>query len=274
VDGVEAPRVAAVHQVAQQVVTGRAGLAPGTDHDDRRRLQQAGDGAGVGALLPGVLRSRGVGGGLDGELDADDAVLELGRRGPAGVAEDADHPAVVGQRVGEEPGDAPLPGGGRQVLEQERAEPAALVRVVDHERHLRRRRPRHAVVAGHCDEPVAQLGDEGDAVVVVHRREALDLAGREAWSRREEAEVDRPGRQAAVEGDEGIGVGRGDGATWTVPPSVVTTSAAQCGGGSVQAEGGAAPVTASAAARRARAPPACDADHRVPSAPVYRTGAR
>src|SRR3712207_9509147 len=50
------------------------------------------------------------------------------------VGEDAQHRAVGREDLGDEPGDALGAGGGGQVLQQHRADAAALVRVLHHER--------------------------------------------------------------------------------------------------------------------------------------------
>ena len=63
-----------------------------------------------------------------------------------------------------------LAGDGGEVLEQERAKPAALVRVVDDEGHLGLVLPGPPVVAGHGDELVAEHRDERDAVGQVDGR--------------------------------------------------------------------------------------------------------
>ncbi len=52
------------------------------------------------------------------------------------LAEDLDHPAVVGQHLGHEPVDAALTAGLGEVLEQQLADPAALVGVLDEEGDL------------------------------------------------------------------------------------------------------------------------------------------
>ena len=79
------------------------------------------------------------------------------------AAEHAEHLAVAGERLGDEPGDPALSGGGRQVLEQGGADPSTLVFVADDERHLGRVGARLTVVASDADEPVAELGHQRDA---------------------------------------------------------------------------------------------------------------
>ena len=91
-----------------------------------------------------ITPSDGVGR-LDRELERHHAVLDVADQAVAGVAEGLDHPLVVGQHLGDEPLDAALPAGLREVLEQELADAAALLGVLDEERDLGlagRRRPR------------------------------------------------------------------------------------------------------------------------------------
>ena len=95
-----------------------------------------------------------------------------------------------------------LPGPRREVLEQHRGEPAAVVGVVDEEGHLGLGPVAPAVVAGHTDELVASQRDEGEAVDVVDVGEVLEVALGEARPRAEVAEVDALGRLPVVEGRE------------------------------------------------------------------------
>ena len=75
-----------------------------------------------------------------------------------------------------------------------------LLGVVDDERHLGLGAvARVAVIARDRDHLVAELGDERHAVVVVDLGEAFDLARRQHRVGREEPEVDRLLRQAAVQ---------------------------------------------------------------------------
>ncbi len=82
-----------------------------------------------------ITPDRGVGG-VDRELEVHHAVVVLARDAVAGVAEGLDHPAVVGQHLGDEPLDAALAAGLGEVLEQQLGDPAALVLVLDQERDL------------------------------------------------------------------------------------------------------------------------------------------
>ena len=79
---------------------------------------------------------------VDRELHVHDAVLEAAGDLVAGVAEDLEHPDVVGQDLGDELLDADLAPDLGEVLEQQLADAAVLVPVLDEERDLGRRRPR------------------------------------------------------------------------------------------------------------------------------------
>ena len=101
-----------------------------------RGLKNALDRGRLGAVLAACHHpDRGVGR-LDRELEADHAVLEAADQPVAGVAEGLDHPVVVGEHLGDEPLDAALAAGLGEVLEQELADPAALLGVLDQERDL------------------------------------------------------------------------------------------------------------------------------------------
>ena len=70
----------------------------------------------------------------EAQLDHAGVVRVVG--GVAGVGEDPDHPRVLREHLGDEALDAALPGGGGEVLQQQRADAAALLRVVDDEGDL------------------------------------------------------------------------------------------------------------------------------------------
>ena len=72
--------------------------------------------------------------------------------------------AVVGEHIGSEPGDAVAASDGRQVLEQQRGDALALVRVVDHERDLGIVTPGPPFVARPPAEFAVDLDDQRDAV--------------------------------------------------------------------------------------------------------------
>ena len=87
-------------------------------------------------MLAGPHHADGGVGGVDRELQPHHAVLEAARDLVAHLAEDLDHPAVLRQDLGDELVDAALAAGLGEVLEQQLADPAALVGVLDQEGHL------------------------------------------------------------------------------------------------------------------------------------------
>ena len=121
------------------------------------------------------------------------------------------------------------------MLEQDRAEPAALVGVA-----RRRTRPRPvrsaavgagALVAADGDDLVAEQGDERHPGVVVDDGEPLELARRHARVRPEVAQVARALGQPVVQGAPARRRRSGRiGRRCTTPPSEATTSASQCRG--------------------------------------------
>ena len=78
--------------------------------------------------------------------------------------------------------------------------------VRDHERHLGLVGPLVTVVARHGDEPVVELGHEGEPVVVVDVGEPLDLGRGEGRVVGEEAEIAGTLGQVVVEVDEPLPV--------------------------------------------------------------------
>ena len=120
----------------------------------------------------------------------DDAVFDGSALAPeARGLEDFEHPPVVDERVGTEAGDALGRRVGREVLEEQRGQPAALVLVGDRERDFGLVTVGESIVATDGDHLLAQERDERHAVVVVDGREMRDLAIGQVRPRTEEAEV-------------------------------------------------------------------------------------
>ena len=181
-------------------------VVAGADDGDGPRQQQPGDGPGVGALLApldGVEELLGL---LEGEVEVDDAAVEVPLDRPPGPAEHRQHRPVVGQHLGREAGDAVGAGDRRQVLEQERGDALALVGVVDLERGVGVVAAGPALVAGPGDELALALDDEGDAVDEVDLGEVPEIGVAQVRLRREEAAVDALAGLAVVEGGERRGV--------------------------------------------------------------------
>ncbi len=211
VDRVDRSGEAVREQRAEDLVPGRARLPGGPDDGHGRRSQQTGHRARLGAVLP---RADDLDGGrclLDGERELDVAVGHLAGDLEPGAAEDGEHPAVLRQHVGDEALHPALAGRRLHVLEQQRAEPAPLVGVLDDDRDLGVVGARVAGVAAHAHDLVAQDRDDRGALVVVHGREALDVARRQRADHGEEPVVDALRGQAPVERAQPLGVGGRDG---------------------------------------------------------------
>ncbi len=138
VDRVDRAGEVGAQQVRQHGVAdlGRVGGRP--DHRDRRRMQHVVHAARLGPLLAGVADGERALGGVDVELQVQHALGERPAHLVAGIAEDPHHLVVLHQHLGLEPAHTVLAGGRGEVLQQDRAEPAALVLVADDEGHLRR----------------------------------------------------------------------------------------------------------------------------------------
>ncbi len=163
-----------------------------------------------------MLAAFGAGDGLglrvDGDLEVDDLTGRPGLDAEAGAEEHVDHAGVVGEDVGFQDPDAPGTRGGGDVLQEQPAEPLALVVVADGEGDLRVFRLLGITdVAHQARDLVAGQRDERQLVQVVHAGAAPDHVVAGADHRAERAVGQgRPG-QAADEGDQAVGVLRPDG---------------------------------------------------------------
>ena len=118
---------------------------------------------------------------------------------------------VVGERLGNEPGDPVTTGGNGQLLEEGGGDAGSLVVVSGDEGDLGAWAVGEAVVAPDADDLRADDRDQCLAVVVVDVCEPLDLGGAEMGVDGEEPRPLGLGRQPLVEADERGGVGRDDG---------------------------------------------------------------
>src|SRR5262249_22979196 len=121
------------------------------------------------------------------------------------------HGPVLRQYLGHETGDAGLPGRLREVLEQGRADAAALVRVLDDERDLGVGRV-HAqpLVPAYGDEVVAQRRHQCLPVGVVDVDGPFEVTRGDTGVRGEVAQVAGPVGEAGVQRYHQVGVVRRD----------------------------------------------------------------
>ncbi len=206
VHGVHRSGESVVQQLAEQLVSQSAGLPPRPDDRDARRLEQAADRSRFGRSGAGLHGRLRLFRRLEPEVHLDDSTLEPAAGLEPGLPEHGDHAPVRGQHHCGERGDPHLAGRSREVLEQDRAQAAALVLVVDEERHLGIGTSWHPVVASDPDELVTEQRDEREPVVTVDVGQVLDFGSTEPRPGAEEPEVDRLRRLAAVEGDESFAI--------------------------------------------------------------------
>ena len=167
------------------------------------RNQDPRHGPGVGALLAALDAVEELVGGGEVPVEIDHAGVETSLQRPTGLGEHGEHPAVVAEDLGGEPLDAVRPGDGREVFEEERGDPFAVARVVDHERCLGLVAPRPALVARPSDQLVVRLDRQRHAVGHVDRGEVIELLLTQLRLGGEVPTVDALGRLTAVELGEG-----------------------------------------------------------------------
>jgi hypothetical protein len=142
-------------------------------------------------VLSFLDRRSGPVGGLDQHLDVHQVALDAGPLRESGGPEDAEHPIVVSRGLRDEAGDAALPGGGRQVLEQDGADSPTLLLVADDERHLGRVVGALTVVTSDTHDPVAQLCHQRHPTLAVHVDGSLSPLGNRCLLGGEQLEEDR-----------------------------------------------------------------------------------
>ena len=138
---------------------------------------------------------------IDVEVHAYDSAFVVSMLDEPGVAKHVTHAAVSGQRVGDEPVDAPGTGKGGQVLEQQCAQSPPLMGIVDHKGDLGLV-VGDVLVAGHGDDLVVEDAYQGHAPIMVHMGEMFDLVRSEVGVVREVPQVNRLVGQPSVKGQQ------------------------------------------------------------------------
>ncbi len=168
--------------VAEELASDRATPARGADHGDRGRGEewtQRGDDGGVVAFLDTRRQYAGCG---DGEAELDLAALPHVPELEPGVSEHCQGRRVRCHHLGDEPFDAGVARPAGELLEQACADPAALLGVIDRERHLGRFASADTCVASnrhHAHLPIAvgQPAGERAALRPVRIEQRLDQFG-------------------------------------------------------------------------------------------------
>ena len=135
------------------------------------------------------------------------------------MVEDGEHPAVVGQDLGDEPAHPELTSSIGQASEQDGAEAELLPAVRDHEGDLGLQRILEPIESGDGDDLVACGGHDGLTRGVVDMGEAVQLFVAQPRVHAEEPEVRRLGRQRAVEPQQPSRAAALIGCSRTVEPS-------------------------------------------------------
>ena len=245
VDGKRGADEIGFEDVAEELAADRAAPPRGADHHDRgggEERAQRGDDGGVVTFLH--TRGQGAGRG-EREAKLDLAALPRAHQLEPGVGEHRQSCCVRRHHLGDEPIDAGVARPAGELLEQAGADPAALLGVVDGERHLGSRAPADTCVAPHRDDPLLAIAVGQPA----GQRAALRPVRIEQWL--DEPRLDAP---EPVEAQEAALVGQ--------PFEECEQSVAICGQRSPQPKGAAVPEDdvdrfgyGPLEARRQRAPP-------------------
>ena len=155
-------------------------------HHDPLRIEQPPYRRTFGTMLPAFHDAdRGVGG-QDRKLNSKHAVFHAFGHSVASVSEDFGHATVLWQHLGDEARDSAFPSGLGQMFQQQLSDPAALVRILDQERHLSMI-TFDAVIASDRDHVLTEGDDERHSIHIVDLGETPDVAITQPGIRREEA---------------------------------------------------------------------------------------
>src|SRR5699024_1497113 len=190
---------------AQQCLAESPALLPGTDQEHAPGGQYRPHAQRLGPALPFGQDGHRPVGGPDGEGDGHDAVVIGFAHLVAGIGEHAQHAAVLRQYIGPEAAHAQFPAGCGQMLQQHRTQALALDPVSHVEGDLGLS-PADLVEAAHGRDLFLPGDHQGHPLLVVHVREPVQVAVRDAAQRCEEPQVDRLLGLFAVEVLQRLGV--------------------------------------------------------------------
>ncbi|CAM4232204.1 hypothetical protein NONI108955_15615 [Nocardia ninae] len=180
-----------LEHTGQQVVQHRAAHPAGArcraDHRHRSRSEQIAHAARLGGPLARIPHGEQGFGGIDGEFQVQHRPVPAALHLIARVPEDRHHGGVLREHLGDEGLDLVLRGGTGQVLQQNRAEPAALMRVGHHERDLRGPPPVpvQQLIPAHRDDRGAEHQHQADPVVIVDMGGPVEILRRDPRVRTE-----------------------------------------------------------------------------------------
>ena len=170
-------------------MTYAAGSATCANHGNASWREQRSEGVprqAVHARLPGNrgrIRRR-------GQCDVHDAATDMPLGDKPGIGEHPQHESVAGQGVRNEPLDPAVACEHDQLLEQQRADPPSVLRVVDKDCHLSLIR-RGPLVRRHSDDLVPRLGDKDHvAIGLLLCDQPLRVRGRRGPVGRKEPQVE------------------------------------------------------------------------------------
>src|SRR5580700_6755746 len=186
--------------------------SPRADDSDGLRPEHSRDALHTGCPGTTLACGKRLSSWLDVECEVHDPVLARAALPPETCRlKHLEHPPVVDQRVSGEPGDPVRGRITREVLQQERRKPSALLCIRYRKCDLSRVAALEPVVATNADHVIAEKNDKRHAVVIVDGREASDLLVGERGTRAEEAEVHALRRLVREERAMGRGVVGPDG---------------------------------------------------------------
>ena len=174
VDHVQCAGIPAGHDGAHDCGTDAGAVASYAGHGDASGVEQGCQRLGLGVALAGISRSNGALRGRDAQFDTDGPGLDLACDLEAGSEKDAEHGAVLGEYLRDEAPDPKVAAGGGEMLQEEAAEPSAVLFLIDQESDLGRV-DRDRLGRAERDDAVADRHDQAGDGGVRRIEEVLDI---------------------------------------------------------------------------------------------------